>query len=419
MKFMNNLKKIGKDLYDDKFKRFFIFFLILIALFMIFNPLDSGPANIGDYSGPVVHFFHSQTCPHCQAQKIFNEDLKKEFPDVKWIYHDVGISSESQLYAKMALESGLDLKTLGVPGTFMGDSVVVGFGSPETTGVELREKLSGYVSSFNETKETVIKADEKEIEPKEKEFEKVVDLPIFGQINVLEVSLPVLAIVLGFVDGMNPCAMWVLVYMITLIMDVGDKRKIWFIVGTFVAASGILYFLFMTAWLNAFLFLGYIKPLTIIIGLVALYFGITSLKSYIETKGAIECEIGDAESKKKTMTKMKELVASPLTIATIIGIIGLAFVVNSIEFVCSAALPAIFTQVLAISNLSGLSYYLYIALYTFFFMLDDLVIFGLAALAINKFTGEKYAKYSKLIGAIIMIVLGVMMVFFPHVLAGG
>lgn len=116
------------------------------------------------------------------------------------------------------------------------------------------------------------------------------------------------------------------------------------------------------------------------------------------------------------MSKIRDIVLSPVTTASIIGIIGLAFAVNSIEFLCSAGLPAIFTHMLSISGLDTLQYYLYIALYILFFMIDDLLIFGSAVLAIKSSTGERYAKYTKPIGGIIMILLGTVMTFFPDLL---
>ncbi|NTV23751.1 MAG: hypothetical protein HGA85_05250 [Nanoarchaeota archaeon] len=186
--------------------------------------------------------------------------------------------------------------------------------------------------------------------------------------------------------------------------------------GSFVLASGILYFLFMTAWLNIFLLIGYIRILTIIIGLVALGGGILSLKEYVTTKGELVCKVGDHKSHKKTMNKIKDIASKPITFGIIISIIGLAFVVNSVEFACSAAIPAVFTQVLAISNISVFQHYLYIALYTLFFMLDDLIIFGMAAFAISGGIGEKYAKYCKLIGGVIMAALGLIMLFAPQLL---
>ena len=194
------------------------------------------------------------------------------------------------------------------------------------------------------------------------------------------------------------------------------KRKIWLLVGSFVFASGVLYFLFMTAWLNAFLLVGYFRPMTIAIGLVALGGGILNVREFVTTKGALVCEIQGEESRKKTMSRMERIVSAPVTLATIGGIIALAFVVNSIEFVCSSALPAIFTHVLSLSNLSTIQYYGYILLYDFFFMLDDLIIFSSAAFAMTSGLGDRYAKYCKPVGGAILMILGALLLFAPHLL---
>jgi len=251
------------------------------------------------------------------------------------------------------------------------------------------------------------------------EADFVLGLPYLGKTDLRKMSLPALAVVLGLVDGFNPCAMWVLVYLIALVMELNDRKKVWTIVGSFVLASGVLYFLFMTAWLNAFLMLGYLRAVTVLIGLAALGGGVLGLKEYWEnrSKPALECKVGEPGDKKQMMDKAREIVSQPLTWATFFAIVALAFVVNSVEFVCSSAIPAVFTQVLAISNLSTLEYYAYILLYDLFFMADDLIIFGLAAFAVsNTEIGEKYAKYCKFIGGAILLLLGILLLFAPQLL---
>jgi hypothetical protein len=243
-----------------------------------------------------------------------------------------------------------------------------------------------------------------------------VDLPLFGPADLSSLSLPVLAAVLGLLDGFNPCAMWVLVYLISLLMNLNDKRRLALVTGTFVLASGVLYFLFMTAWLNAFLFLGYLRIVTIAVGLVALGGGILSLKEYLETRGQMVCKITGLDDRKKMSAEIKSLISAPLTWATFLGIVAVAFTVNSIEFVCSSAIPAVFTQVLALQNLGFLEYYGYIALYDLFFMLDDILIFGSALIVVNS-AGEKYAKYCKIVGGAIMLFLGIMLLFAPQYLS--
>ena len=241
-------------------------------------------------------------------------------------------------------------------------------------------------------------------------------LPLLGDIDARDYSLPVLAVLLGLVDGFNPCAMWALVYLISLVAGLNDRTKIWLVVGTFVASSGILYFLFMSAWLNAFLFLGFFRPVTLVIGLLSLYVGVGNIISTIRKRGAVECEVVDGATRRQTMNRMKKVLASPVTLTSLVSVVGLAFIVNSMEFVCSCAIPAVFTHVLAMSNLSTIEHYGYILLYVSFFMLDDFIIFGSAVFAFNATLGSRYLVYCKVIGGLLLIALGFFLVFMPHVL---
>lgn len=182
------------------------------------------------------------------------------------------------------------------------------------------------------------------------------------------------------------------------------------IVGSFVLASGVLYFLFMTVWFETYRqFIGQLTAVTIVIGLIAMGGGILQVREVIKTKGAIVCEVTDEESRKKTMTRIQRIVSSPITWGTIMGIIALAFSVNLIEFACSAAIPAVFTRVLSLASLTNLQYYGYILLYVVVFMLDDAVIFGTAAFTLTSNLGERYAKYFRPVGAAILIILGVLL----------
>jgi len=240
-------------------------------------------------------------------------------------------------------------------------------------------------------------------------------IPLFGEVELAALSLPGLAMVLGLVDGFNPCAMWALVYLISLIAGLADRRKIWLLAGSFVAASGALYFLFMTAWLNVFLFLGYIRLLLIVVGLLALGGGLVNLRDFVSRPGPAACPVAPA-TRQRTMGRMAAIVRAPISIGSLLAILALAFTVNAIEFACSAGLPAIFTQVLALHQLSAGRYYGYILLYDLCFMLDDLVIFSLAALALDTNLGHRYVRQGKLVGGVVLIGLGWLLLFAPELL---
>ncbi|MBU0532021.1 thioredoxin domain-containing protein [Candidatus Micrarchaeota archaeon] len=395
-----------KQFLKTPFNKYLVIALLVLGLILLAFEYAPTQDNITD-DNIVVDFFFSPTCPHCAAQKIFNEKLMEEFPNVKFIYHDITIPAESTYLQIMAQNHSVAMSELGVPATFIGDQVFIGFVSEETSGAEIRAALEGTIADGQIT-ETGTATKE--------ELTQEVDLPFFGKTDLSNLSLPMLAVVLGLLDGFNPCAMWVLIYLIALLMGLNCRKKMMIVVGTFVLSSGILYFLFMTAWLNVFLFLSYVRAVTIIVGLVALGGGILSIKDYLETKGAPVCKVTDAEDRKKMMDDMKRMLSAPLTWATMGAIVILAFTVNSVEFLCSFALPAVFTQVLALSNLSFMEYYLYIGLYDLFFMLDDMIIFGLAAWTLSGTVGEEYSKYCKIIGGSVLLILGILLLFAPQLL---
>ena len=380
---------------------------LLLAFEQAQMPVSANPINDTVEGNLTVHFFYLPTCPHCAEQKPFNAELMKEYPQVSWVQHDISTTSEAQFMSQMMKDHGMEGDNLRVPMTFAGNKYILGYESKTTTGVQLKAMIAEYASK-NPQPANNATADDSRF---------TLDIPFIGKTNLREMSLPVLSIVLGLVDGFNPCAMWVLVYLIALVAELNDKKRMWLIVGTFLFASGALYFLFMTAWLNLFLLVGYLRPIMIIIGLIALGSGVLAVREYIQTKGRPVCKIGDEEEKGKQASRMQEIISSPLTISTIIAIVGLAFAVNAVEFMCSAGIPAVFTQVLALSNLNGLEYYGYILLYTLFFMIDDLVIFGVAALAISSIDiTQKYAGFSKIVGGTILFILGLLMLFAPGLL---
>jgi len=376
--------------FRDRFKRYLIVSLIILGIVIGFT--SQGTSSTGE--GFEVHFFYLPSCSHCEEQEIFNRKLENAH-SINITSHDATMPDGIALLSEMLEERAVEVEP-EFPITIFGNQVFGGWESEETTGKAIEEALQQCLSGECPP-------------PTGEEPRNTIVLPLIGEIVLADYSLPALAVILGVVDGFNPCAMWVLVYLISLVATLRDRKRIWLIVGSFVLASGILYFLFMTAWLNLFLFVGYIKAVTIVIGLIALGGGILQVREVIETKGAVVCEVTDEESRKKTMTKVQEIVSSPLTWGILVGIVVLAFTVNMVEFVCSAAIPAVFTRVLSLAGLTTLQYYGYILLYVLFFMLDDLVIFGTAAFAFTSSLGNRYTKYSRPVGATIMIFLGLLL----------
>jgi glutaredoxin len=400
------VKDLVKKFFSSEFNQWLVVALAVLGfVLLVWGP--QAAQEQGEAGESFVHMFYLPGCPHCHEQiNELNPVIESEY-GVKVVKHDVTTEKGHVLFGEVRDERGLnDL----VPLTLVGDKQFVGYS--DEIGARIKEAVAECVES-GDCGDPLTGSQGVE---EEKNYEY--DLPFIGKTDLRSFSLPVLAIVLGVVDGFNPCAMWVLVYLIALCIGLQSRKRMFFLVGTFVLVSGIMYFLFMTAWLNAFLMLGYTRAITILIGLVALGAGILNLKSWWETRNkALTCEVTSSETKEKQMKELQGVVSSPLTWGTIATIVVLAFAVNTIEFVCSAALPAIFTQILALAPISWIEHYSYIALYVLFFMLDDLIVFSIAVFGISSMAAnEKYSKLSKLVGGLLILGIGLLLLFAPQLL---
>lgn len=379
-----------------------ILFLLVFAciLFGVLASEQKIEPNVSDGNINVT-IFYGRECPYCHKTIQLLEELKEKNPAIKINKVEIWHSMENYSFFRETIKQyGYDPEVTGVPFTVIEGKTIEGY---------YPEKVKQAIASCE------IPSEEEFCEPEDKP--SAVSHFLFGKINLEGLSLPVLTIVLGVADGFNPCAMWVLVYLISVLITTKNKKKIWLIVGTFVLASAILYFIFLTAWLNLFLFIGFLSPVQIAVGLIAIGTGIWHLKNHLFKKELV-CEVTGEGNRKKIMDKINKLTKKSLVPATILGIILLAFTVNLIEFVCSAGIPAVFTKILTMSNLSILEYYGYILLYDLFFMLDDVILFGGAALTLQYVDiTQKYVRYAGIIGGILLLLLGIMLIFFPQMLS--
>ncbi len=347
-----------------------------------------------------IYLFYGEECPHCHEEMEFLKTIETEFPDLNIMKYEVWHNEENNALFMQMVEDK-KVSSLGVPALFVGEELIIGYSSEETTGQEIRSAILKLMGEEGF------------------EVEQTINIPFIGKVNISNMSLPALTVILGVIDGFNPCAMWVLMFLIALLINTHDRKKMWIIGGTFIFISALMYYFFMAAWLNAFMFIGYLKITQIIIGIIAVGAGGYYFYDYLTFKPG-ECKVTSSKTKMKIMTRMRNLVEPALVPATIIGIILLAFTVNLIELLCSFGLPAVYTRTLTLNNLSPLSYYGYMAVYILFYMIDDIIVFGIAikTLKMVDWTG-KYSQYLRLIGALLMLFLGLAMMFKPDMLMFG
>lgn len=243
-------------------------------------------------------------------------------------------------------------------------------------------------------------------------------LPFFGEINVRNTSLFLMASILGFIDGFNPCAMWVLLTFLVILSQVGDRKKMIFLAGVFILAEAIMYFFILNVWYQTWDFVALDQWVTPGVGILAICAGLYFLHKAYKSKGKLTCDVTSLEHQQKTTQRIKETVSRPITIITIISVLGIAFSVNIIEFACSVGIAQSFTKIMEINDLGFLLRQWFIFVYTFFYMMDDFLIFGLAIAGYQRFhmVGAKYSHLSSIIGGFLMIALGILLTFYSDIL---
>jgi len=214
--------------------------------------------------------------------------------------------------------------------------------------------------------------------------------------------------------------MWVLVILVSMLVAAKSRKKIALVGGTFIFAEGLLYFLFMAAWLNVFFVMGKISVIRILIGIFGIIFGIWRLHDFFTWKPGV-CKVTETtKSEGKILERMNSVLKPAAVPATILGVIILAFSVNLVEFFCSAGFPVMYTKILSGQGIAGMQYYLYILLYNIFYMLDDFIVFGVAFFTLSRFGfSDKYNRYSTLVAGLLILILGIMLIFRPEILMFG
>ena len=219
---------------------------------------------------------------------------------------------------------------------------------------------------------------------------------------------------MGLIDGFNPCAMWVLLFLINMFIDMKDKKKMFLLGYTFLFTSALVYFLSMLG-ISVVLNMATIKWIQRVIALVALVAGILNIRTYIKTRKDTGCHVIDDKKRKKMVKRVLKITKEESLIIALIGVIALAASVNLVELACSLGFPAIFSEILALNNVTGALRIFYLLLYVLFYMIDDLIVFTIAVCTFSiTAKSTKYTKYVNLIAGIIMILIGILLIFKPE-----
>lgn len=342
-----------------------------------------------------IYFFHKTSCPHCKKEGKLLDSLEEKYENINIYRFEVSGDSQNAKYLD-EVKKLFDETSGGVPYTVIGTETFLGYNS--YVGEKLEKTIQNYLGIKKET-----------------EQEKATfNLPILGKTDAKEVSIPFVAILLGVIDGFNPCAMWVLLFLINMFIDMKDKKKMFILGYAFLFTSALVYFLSMLG-ISVVLNVTAVKQIQILIALVALIAGVLNIRTYIKTRNDTGCHVVDDKKRKKMVKRVIKITKQESMLLALIGVIALAASVNLVELACSLGFPAIFSEILALNNVTGPLRVLYLIIYVFFYMIDDLIVF---TIAVSTFTiaakSTKYTKYVNLIAGIIMILIGTLLIFKPE-----
>ncbi|HYQ48715.1 MAG TPA: hypothetical protein VEP69_06580 [Thermodesulfovibrionales bacterium] len=358
-------------------------------------------------SGIKMYFFWGNGCPHCEHEKSFLAGLKQEHPELAIESYEVWQNqANAGFLSRMTKNAGIG--STGVPVTFIGTRIFVGFSEQEKTAISsavddcLRQPCVDPIAWLDR--------------PLGQEDRKSIDLPLIGEVDPVRVSLPLITIVLGSLDSFNPCAFFVLFFLLSLMVHARSRSRMLIIGGTFIFFSGLIYFLFMAAWLNLFLLTGNLRAITISAGVIALAVALMNIKDFFLFGKGLSLSIPDA-AKPKLYQRMRGLLASTSLMSMLAGTAVLAVAANAYELLCTAGFPMVFTRILTLHSLARPTYYLYLVLYNTVYIipLTAIVIMFTVTLGARKLT-EWEGRKLKLLSGIMMLLLGTVLLVRPALL---
>jgi glutaredoxin len=374
----------------------------LLLWLSLASPLIAAPALSRETAPPELVVYVREGCPHCASAKRFLDALQDEAPGLRVELRPVETPEYAQELFERSRAAGV--WPPGVPAFVVGGTLLVGFDDEGRRAAELRERLLGQA--------TPPLAAGPESPPARPADAAPPLLPDW--LDVSRVGLPAFTLALGLLDGFNPCAMWVLLFLLSLLVRLNDRRRMALIAGTFVLVSGLIYYAFMAAWLNLFLLVGFGTTVRVTLALIALLFAALNLKDGLFGLQGPSLSIPDA-AKPGIYARVRALLTPTRLGASLLGLAALAILVNTVELLCTAGLPAIYTAVLTQQVESDGLRYVYLALYIAGYIADDSLMVALAVSALgSRRLSERTGRGLKLVSGAVMLALGLVLLLKPE-----
>ena len=329
-------------------------------------------------------------CPHCADAKAYLAELTRQRPGLVVAYREVDRDPVAR-EELTAISRAVGAWPPGVPTFVAGKRVLVGFDSAATSGPDILALIdsAGDGARLGAT-------------------------GLAGSLSATEMGLPLFTLAMGLLDGFNPCAMWVLLFLLSLLVRLNDRRRMALVAGTFVVASGAVYFAFMAAWLNVFLLVGMSAALRVGLGAVAAVIGLVNVKDFFAFGRGVSLSIPDS-AKPGIYARVRAVLNAEALPASMAAVAALAVAVNFVELLCTAGFPAVYTAVLVQHDLPPLAHYGYLLLYIVGYVADDALMVTVAVVTLgNRKLTERGGRWLKLVSGVAMLALGVVMIVRPE-----
>jgi hypothetical protein len=383
----------------------------------------------GSGADAVVHlyFFWSKSCPHCREALPHIRALDAER---SWLrLHEFELTQSRAnvaRYVGMAEQLGRDARS--VPAFFICERMLTGWDGADGIGAQIRALAQLCRPAAATAGDAPVAATAGKTGAGtaiggsagggliREAAAAPLRVPVLGELNAAAMSLPVFTLVIAGLDAFNPCAFFVLLFLLSLMVHAKSRARMLLVGGTFVFFSALVYFLFMAAWLNLFLVVGGAPVVTLVAGVVAVLIGVLNVKDFFWFRHGPSLSIPD-EAKPGLYQRMRGLLSAESLPTMLVGTVALALAANSYELLCTAGFPMVYTRVLTLHELSGWTYYAYLALYNLIYVLPlaAIVLAFTFTLGARKLS-EREGRVLKLLSGVMMLGLGLTMLVRPEAL---
>ncbi len=356
-----------------------------------------------------MEVFVREGCPHCAQAEAFVDRLGKEQAGLQIVVRDVQ-KDPAALQRLQQIARELGTGDVRVPAIYVRGQLIVGYSAQAGTDRLIRAALAGRDARGTTASGSCAAEDDLACRPPATEAERF-EVDFLGRTLTLErIGLPSFTLAIGLLDGFNPCSMWVLLLMISLLAPLNDRARMLAIAGTFVAVQGVAYFAFLAAWLNLFLLIGLSRASQLAIAAIAIAAGLIHLKDFVSFGRGISLSIPE-RAKPGIYQRMRAILNARNMTAALIGTVILGLLVQIVEVMCTSGFPALFTRILTLQPLDRAAYYGYLMLYIAAYMLDDLIVLGTGVVMLSRHRlQEREGRWLKLASGVVMIGLGVYLI---------